>query len=577
MSSGNPNGPTCQVPPAAASVGYNQLTYGGDMALGVNWQPIASGAATQNSDGSITIPGGTANHYNDQLNSGSAMFGGGGYFSADIKFANPPAGYAGSDGWPAFWMTTEQPNNVEVDFFEFMDAGQASISSGLIDWGQGGGGSNSTMMPHFDAGVDTSQYHNYGYLWVPATSSSPGYTKLYIDGKEVAQPGTWNQGDRLFSSMDSLKYPIIFGTGSANPMTVKNAQIWQKDASQDSGVAGTTTGNTGGACPTAITPGSAPSGAISSSSPMGTPLGSQGGSPGGGSGGPQTASSSSGITPQTSLGQTLAMGSPTAGGEWGSFADNNGNTYQAKVIDPPGPGDTYEVLIANNGTPYIFALPGTGGGATPVSSNPAAGAGTVSSQWGNPTPTDMSASGNTTGGASSNPGSSATSGGGTGSLATNSLPGASNSASSSQSGGGKRNGSGATGSGSGAGSGGAANEAGAEDDTQTAGGTSGSTAPEETAAGSASTGSASPSATPSTGRRSRQSTSASSTPSTGGAGASSAPNGGGTGAPQASGTTGSSATPGAITASATPTPTTTTTPASGASAGTPSQQGATAP
>src|ERR1044072_6199103 len=227
------NAQTCSPPGPAAAAGYTNQTFGGDLRLGENIFPItgdnASSGVSQNADGSISLRGGDNNTHNDQLNAGSILFGGGAYIQADIRFDNPPAGWSSSvDGWPSFWMTSTESNNVEVDFFEFMDQGKPTFNSGMIDWGQGGPENGSfNGNPHVSVpGLDTSQFHTYGYLWVPATSSSQGYTKTFVDGQEVAQIGTWNQGD-MFSSLDSIHQQIIFGTGSANPMTVANLQVWQ--------------------------------------------------------------------------------------------------------------------------------------------------------------------------------------------------------------------------------------------------------------------------------------------------------------------------------------------------------------
>jgi hypothetical protein len=96
------HGQWCTAPGPAAAVGYNTQTFGG-VAPGKNWFACSGDAATQNADGSITIPGGTCNRYNGQLTTGDQQFGGGGYFEATLSFKNHPAGWSKSvDGWPAF-------------------------------------------------------------------------------------------------------------------------------------------------------------------------------------------------------------------------------------------------------------------------------------------------------------------------------------------------------------------------------------------------------------------------------------------------------------------------------------------
>jgi len=394
----------CQVPAPAAGAGYNQMTYGPDMALGANWFPVTGDNATsgvsQNADGSITIRGGDANHYNDQLNSGGVEFGGGGYFQATLSFKNPPAGWSTSaDGWPAFWMSPQKDigGGVEVDFFEFMKAGSPIFGTGMIDWGRGGlnTGTNEGGDVSIPAGFDPSQPHDYGFLWVPATGGSQGYGQAYLDGQPVGIKHTWSAGT-MFDGIDRNQAQVQFGTGSANPMTIYNAQVWQKDSSADTGIVGTTTGNSGGACPTVVS--------ANSSSPS-IPSGS-GTAPRSG-GQPNAASStsggtSSGIVPQTTLASAANMGSPSTagqtssmpGGEWGSF-NIGGTNYDVTIIDPPGTGPSYEVLIANGSTPYIIALPqGVGSGAPSSLGGPIGsglGSSGLPSQFGNPISTDMSA------------------------------------------------------------------------------------------------------------------------------------------------------------------------------------------
>ena len=398
----------CQIPAAAAGAGYNQMTYGPDMALGANWFPVTGDNATsgvsQNSDGSISIRGGDANHYNNQLNSGATQFGGGGYFQATLSFQNPPAGWSTTvDGWPAFWMTPQDESvggGVETDFFEFMDAGSNVYSTGQIDWGRGGlpAGMNVGRKPNVPPGFDPSKPHTYGWLWVPATSTSEGYGQAFLDGQAVTDKITWTPGSQ-FDGIDRNKAQVIFGTGSANPMTVYNAQVWQKDSSADTGIVGTTTGNTGGACPTVVS--------ANSTSPS-IPTGSTSKPPDGSSAtstntaSSSQAGSSSGIVPQTTLASASNMLSPStagqmsslAGDQWGSFSIG-GTNYDVTIINPPGNGPNYEVLIADGNTPYIIALPDGVGAGAPSGLGGTLGSGlnssALSSQFGNPTSTDMSA------------------------------------------------------------------------------------------------------------------------------------------------------------------------------------------
>jgi len=90
--------------------------------------------------------------------------------------------------WPAFWMTPQDESvggGVETDFFEFMDAGSNVYSTGQIDWGRGGlpAGMNVGRKPNVPPGFDPSKPHTYGWLWVPATSTSEGYGQAFLDGR----------------------------------------------------------------------------------------------------------------------------------------------------------------------------------------------------------------------------------------------------------------------------------------------------------------------------------------------------------------------------------------------------------
>lgn len=263
-------------PAPAAAVGYNLRTYGPAVNLGQNWFPWsgsnAGSGVSQNADGSIYIHGGDGNHYNAQLisctDNGSAVtnggcFGGGGYFEATFSFENAPAGWPGVDGWPAWWGGGEEQNiggghaggvlyqQVETDFVEFQNAGvYDQFQFGLIDWFDGG------LLGATDYGYDTdsfmgnadpSQPHKYGFLWVPATSNSKGYAKMFFDEVQVGPTYTWSKYDGSqfpqgaggssdpYSALDLQHQVLILGTGSTNPMTVYSVEVWQTTAANNWG------------------------------------------------------------------------------------------------------------------------------------------------------------------------------------------------------------------------------------------------------------------------------------------------------------------------------------------------------
>lgn len=248
-SSPPPTSGACTAPGPAAAAGYTQMTYGPSLKLGQNIQPVtgdaASSGVTQNSDGSVTIRGGDANHYNDQINTGDMQFGGGAYIQANLSFQNPPAGWSpGSPGWPAFWGTsTSEGPHVEADFFEFMTQGDSQkFDFGMQDWqsstsvtwsGDGGYGHPSAV--NLPAGFDPSQPHDYGFLWIPASGNSQGSAQMYVDGQAMGPVYNWDQGGGPWSSMDSNRLQVILGTGPDNPMTVNSLQIWQGPGADNTG------------------------------------------------------------------------------------------------------------------------------------------------------------------------------------------------------------------------------------------------------------------------------------------------------------------------------------------------------
>ena len=157
-----------------------------------------------------------------------------------ISFQNAPAGWSDTvDGWPAFWATATNGSveHVETDFFEYMTAGNShQFNFGFIDWlpngshvGAGDIGIDGTV--NMPVTFDPSQRHTYGFLWVPATATSAGYAKLFVDGQNVGPTYTWTQTSGQFRSIDANTLQLIFGTGTANPMTVYSVAVWQKNAS----------------------------------------------------------------------------------------------------------------------------------------------------------------------------------------------------------------------------------------------------------------------------------------------------------------------------------------------------------
>jgi len=239
-----------------------------------------------NGDGSVTLLG-DSNTPNGQLATivpvkaknkfvGTGL-GGGGYFEATFKFDPQTVIKTNFKGWPSWWsMAVEMALNmdaslwpgqpgeyrhaVEADFFEY-DLG-AEVAKGLLnvyggcmhDWhgvwaenkkyldaktGAPGYRDNMRIMP---PDTNLNEYHQYGFLWVPATATTKGYAKYYFDRKEIGKGVSWEQYNNqppppappwLFSIIDKHHRILILGTGADQPMTIKSVDVWQKNGEQN--------------------------------------------------------------------------------------------------------------------------------------------------------------------------------------------------------------------------------------------------------------------------------------------------------------------------------------------------------
>lgn len=281
------------VPPQAAAVNYLVRTFSSsfsadqvDMAnttkSGFKWYPYRFfGSQTKlasislNADGSVTLLGDTSGP-NGELATASSTdtpgkfvgtaFGGGGYFEATFKFDPQDVIKTNFNGWPSWWsMAIEhmvnldtrqwpgQPEGyehfIEADFFEYVlkdyvERGKLNYFGGTLhDWfGPPTGKYNHVTLPHrlvvreVPADTDFTQYHRYGFLWVPATSAQDGYAEYYFDGRRVGRRIAWEQYTNqapppkppwMFSIIDRNHLVLILGTGPNQPMTVQSVNVWQ--------------------------------------------------------------------------------------------------------------------------------------------------------------------------------------------------------------------------------------------------------------------------------------------------------------------------------------------------------------
>ena len=285
--------PSPDVPPQAAATHYTVHTFScrfsandvditGSSKPGFKWYPwnfFGSAAKLSeiksNADGSVTLLGDTTGP-NGQLATVSmaptsarfvgTAFGGGGYFEATFKFDPQDVLTDGFSGWPAWWSlaiehiahldTAQWPQQevgyehfIEVDFFEYDLFAQIknkewNYYGGTIhDWyGVYSNGFKHETLPYFivkrkvPTDIDFTQYHRYGFSWVPATASTKGYAQYYFDGQRLGQTTVWSQYTNQlppprspwrFGVIDTNHLVLILGTGLKMPMTIKSVDVWQ--------------------------------------------------------------------------------------------------------------------------------------------------------------------------------------------------------------------------------------------------------------------------------------------------------------------------------------------------------------
>lgn len=283
-------------PSYAAAVGYKTRTFSanftsatvntsGATKSGFLWYPYAlfgrharPSAVGLNTDGSVTLAGDTAGP-NGEITSATpasnsagfvgTAFGGGAYIEAVFKFNPNDVAAAHSKGWPSFWglaaegsVVNNQANQwkgqvkgydhqIEYDFFEYdylpYNVPRNVYSSAIHDWygvynvtcpGLCQEGTASAVSKRAaPVTTDFTQYHRYGYLWVPATATTEGYARAYFDGEPIGTDVRWTQFTNqppapngqswAFGVIDRQHLVLILGTGVSEPMTVESVTVWQ--------------------------------------------------------------------------------------------------------------------------------------------------------------------------------------------------------------------------------------------------------------------------------------------------------------------------------------------------------------
>lgn len=283
-------------PAAAAQAGYALHTFAGTFSPATvdlaatekrgfqwyNWHLFGSRSDPHgivvNGDGSVTLTGQTGEAGGELVSAvqrsedepfvGSS-FGGGAYIEATIKWQPLPPGSTKVPGWPAFWamaleghmppLSSQWPgqvagyrHDIETDFFEALpdDAGAPRYGASLHDWY---GVLNHTCAPEqacqvqmrhwtgqrtVPASTDFSQYHRYGFLWIPATPQRKGSAQFFFDGVQVGYVYEWEPlstpplpppptAQQAFAILDRSHLFLILGTAPLQPMTVRTVDVWQ--------------------------------------------------------------------------------------------------------------------------------------------------------------------------------------------------------------------------------------------------------------------------------------------------------------------------------------------------------------
>ena len=266
--------PSGNVPAPAAAVGFNTRTLGPNVTLGSNWFQSVGGSS-QNSDGSVRIFGNSTYHFNDHISACSpgnpfrgVAFGGGGYFEVDMAISgtitgwcvpNTEGGPASCTGWPAWWCsnaygtysalpnTMPDAQGIEYDAAEFLDASSRNFSAGIILWSGDGRLLNNSQVGQGNGfsgpvGFNFAARHKYAWLWVPATNTTQGYIKNYMDGVQFGLTYTWNKyvegrnwqqsaDNDPWAVMDKSIQKLMIGCGTNNNITVYTVTVWQANDS----------------------------------------------------------------------------------------------------------------------------------------------------------------------------------------------------------------------------------------------------------------------------------------------------------------------------------------------------------
>jgi hypothetical protein len=226
-------------------------------------ETTSSAAYSQNADGGTNIPGSNApNSFNATLSTAAynaskpggfqgVAFGGGALirYTFQITSGTP----SGSEETPSVWGGSIEPTTgalsqtdgaswVEVDI-ECNLASATKVGLAIHNWYNAGGSNQESNAPDLGAvtlpaSATLNESNTFDILWVPATDTSEGYIKFFINDVQVASTWSWvkyqsNQafpptGNLIGNVLDTQHFqPIIGNSQSATPMQITSVQVWQ--------------------------------------------------------------------------------------------------------------------------------------------------------------------------------------------------------------------------------------------------------------------------------------------------------------------------------------------------------------
>jgi beta-glucanase (GH16 family) len=138
--------------------------------------------------------------------------------------------------WPAIWMLPVQEisgasETGELDIFEGQGSTPTTYYGTIHDWQNGTSvASNNNDAYNLGSGVDFTQYHTYGVLWVP------GSVTWYFDNNPIITTPTYPIFDsqNYFLILGSQAGSILGGRGNMGgtsatslSMSVQWVHVWQ--------------------------------------------------------------------------------------------------------------------------------------------------------------------------------------------------------------------------------------------------------------------------------------------------------------------------------------------------------------